>query len=480
LVRNIVRSNDVTSLMADYYQLIARALANLGNADEPQRVAVYGCVRAALVKELSSLTPPPSESEIARERMSLEAAIRDIEADATRRSRVDAGPAWKMNPELEPSLPEDSDRPTPGHTSSARAARSTPSRENGIQGPESIAANRAGNHEFTPRSAEALAAINAYRESVAEHLSKVPASLDRDSLDTQSGAKDHRTVPPHRRLKAELKPRHMPPRLPMGQRQSDESIAPTRSHYPLKAIVSFLSAFVVVAMTLLVYYYGHQLGGIFVRQSETPAQHDPARLEPEVVGNIDPHLTGRSSTASQSDWSQKPRAQRAALYEEDPADDSGKRYAGSVVWETERASPDQPLAVRAQLEIPERRLSMTMSVRPNPDKTLSASLSVEIVFKVPEDFPFGGISNVLGIVMKESEDMRGAPLAIAGIKITSGVFLIGLSATDSDKKSNQEMLDDRPWFDIPIVYENKGRAILAIEKGPPGEAAFKEAFATWK
>jgi hypothetical protein len=26
----------------------------------------------------------------------------------------------------------------------------------------------------------------------------------------------------------------------------------------------------------------------------------------------------------------------------------------------------------------------------------------------------------------------------------------------------------------------KGRAILAIEKGPPGEAAFKEAFATWK
>jgi hypothetical protein len=450
LVRNIVaRANDVTSLMADYYQLIARALANLGNADESQRLAVYECVRAALVKELSSFTPPPSESEIARERMSLEAAIRDIEADATHRSRVDAGPAWKTNPELEPSFPEDSDRPTPGRTSSARAAWSTPSRDG-------------------------------YRESVAEHLSKVPASLDRDSLDTQSGANDHRTVPPHRGLKAELKPRHMPPRPPMGQRQYDESIAPTRSQYPLKAIVSFLGAFVVVAMTLLVYYYGHQLGNIFVRQSETPAQHDPARLDPEVVGNIDPHLTGRSYTARQSDWSQKPHAQRAALYEEDPADDSGKRYAGSVVWETERASPDQPLAVRAQLEIPERQLSMTMSVRPNPDKTLSASLSVEIVFKVPEDFPFGGISNVLGIVMKESEDMRGAPLAIAGIKITSGVFLIGLSATDSDKKSNQEMLDDRPWFDIPIVYENKGRAILAIEKGPPGEAAFKEAFATWK
>src|SRR5262249_47757545 len=77
LVRNIVAfANTVTSLMAAYYQLIARALANLGNADKPQRAAVYECVRAALVKELSSLTPPPAESEIARERMSLETAIR--------------------------------------------------------------------------------------------------------------------------------------------------------------------------------------------------------------------------------------------------------------------------------------------------------------------------------------------------------------------------------------------------------------------
>jgi len=176
--------------MADYYQLIARALANLGNADEPQRVAVYECVRAALVKELSSLTPPPSESEIARERMSLEAAIRDIEADATRRSRVDAGPAWKTNPGLEPSFPEYRDRPTPGRTSSACAARSAPSRETGIQGSESIAANRARNHELTPLSAEALAAMNAYREAVAEHLSEVQtASLDLDPLDTKAGQK---------------------------------------------------------------------------------------------------------------------------------------------------------------------------------------------------------------------------------------------------------------------------------------------------
>jgi hypothetical protein len=34
------------------------------------------------------------------------------------------------------------------------------------------------------------------------------------------------------------------------------------------------------------------------------------------------------------------------------------------------------------------------------------------------------------------------------------------------------------WFDIAIVYTNCG-AILAMEKGAPGDHAFTEAFAAW-
>jgi hypothetical protein len=123
---------------------------------------------------------------------------------------------------------------------------------------------------------------------------------------------------------------------------------------------------------------------------------------------------------------------------------------------------------------------MTMSLRPNTDKTLPASHTIEIVFKVPTDFPFGGISNVLGILTKEAEQTRGAPLAISRVKITTGVFLIGLSANEIDIQRNRELLDDRSWFDILIVYDNGRRAILALEKGTPGEEVFKEAFAVWK
>ena len=41
------------------------------------------------------------------------------------------------------------------------------------------------------------------------------------------------------------------------------------------------------------------------------------------------------------------------------------------------------------------------------------------------------------------------------------------------------LLKDRPWFDIPIVYNSGGRAILAMEKGTPGDRAFADAFAAW-
>jgi hypothetical protein len=143
--------------------------------------------------------------------------------------------------------------------------------------------------------------------------------------------------------------------------------------------------------------------------------------------------------------------------------------------------PGQPpeLAIHADLEIPDRRMTMTMSVRRNTDKALPASHTIEIMFNLPGDFPFGGISNVPGILMKQAEQTRGAPLAGLAVKVTSGFFLVGLSSTEADMQRNLELLKDRAWFDIPIVYNNGRRAILAVEKGTPGERTFADAFVAW-
>jgi hypothetical protein len=177
-------------------------------------------------------------------------------------------------------------------------------------------------------------------------------------------------------------------------------------------------------------------------------------------------------------------AQKVVLYEEDPADPNGKRFVGSAIWRTETVTPGpgQPpeLAIRADVEIPERKLAMTWSLRRNTDKSLPASHTVEIVFKLPADFPSGGISNVPGILMKQAEQTRGVPLAGLAVKVTSGFFLIGLTNVDTDKERNMSLLKERAWFDIPVVYNNNRRAILAMEKGTPGERVFAEAFKVWK
>ena len=137
------------------------------------------------------------------------------------------------------------------------------------------------------------------------------------------------------------------------------------------------------------------------------------------------------------------------------------------------------LAIRADVEIPERHMRMTMSIRRNTDKALPASHTMEVMFTLPADFDQGGVGNVPGVLMKANEQARGVPLAGLAVKVTNGYFLIGLSAVDVDLQRNLEMLKGRDWFDIPIVYTSSKRAILALEKGTPGQRAFEEAFRAW-
>ena len=176
-------------------------------------------------------------------------------------------------------------------------------------------------------------------------------------------------------------------------------------------------------------------------------------------------------------------AQTAVLYEEDPNDPMGKRLAGSAIWRTEsispgRGQPPEP-AIRVDVEIPERNLAMNLSIRRNADPSLPASHTFEIMFKLPADFSFGGIANVPGILMKQAENARGVPLAGLSVKVTTNFFMVGLSSVDADRARNVSLLKERSWIDIPVIYNNNRRAIIALEKGTSGARAFAEAFAAW-
>jgi hypothetical protein len=131
------------------------------------------------------------------------------------------------------------------------------------------------------------------------------------------------------------------------------------------------------------------------------------------------------------------------------------------------------LAIRADVEVPERKLAMAWMLRRNTDKALPASHTIEIVFTTPADSPNGAIANIPGILMKQAEQTSGVPLAGLAVKVTDGFFLIGLSNLEADKERNLQLLKERGWFDIPVVYNNNRRAILAMEKARPASAFYR-------
>lgn len=67
--------------MADYYPLIARAVAGLPTSTPETRTAIYQRARNALLGQLRRLDPPIPESDVARESAALEIAIARLEAD---------------------------------------------------------------------------------------------------------------------------------------------------------------------------------------------------------------------------------------------------------------------------------------------------------------------------------------------------------------------------------------------------------------
>jgi hypothetical protein len=178
-------------------------------------------------------------------------------------------------------------------------------------------------------------------------------------------------------------------------------------------------------------------------------------------------------------------AQSAVLYEEQPeAPQRGQAFQGTVTWRTESVSTGSDAApqtaIKGEVDIPERKMKARVTIRKNVDPALPATHTMEVQFQVPADGPNGGISNVPGALMKHTAQERGAPLQGLSVKVTNGFFLIGFADSPSDQGRNAQLLTERGWIDVPVLFENGRRAIMTLEKGIPGKQAFAEAFRVWK
>jgi hypothetical protein len=83
------------------------------------------------------------------------------------------------------------------------------------------------------------------------------------------------------------------------------------------------------------------------------------------------------------------------------------------------------------------------------------------------------------VLMKSNQQAKGLPLTATSVKVTDGLFLVGLSSSSNAPERNLKLLLERSWFDTPMVYANQRRVILAIDKGETGDQVFKTVLTVW-
>ncbi len=534
--------------MADYYPLIARAIAGLDpSAPGESRRALYERARAALIAQLRSVEPPLSESEITRERLSLEEAVRKVESEAALRARdatrdgsrpggARAGDAFRANtraatrggeagsspPSMSPAgapprqrppspTPSRGERPPLGPDDrpqrNLRAdgppsprlqqpqipmqdPQLPPTRERSgapRRGPENSAPQTQGVRGFRDIAADAddlgRAAAQANRAarktyanvpSPSPEFDRLEPTMENRGADAEAPYSYDELVEEAERYAAQNQ--HTASRSRLGPEREPKNPARAGAAFPFKSAIAIGVVLILAGAAIL---WGKSalttVSGLFKPSTTVvEAPKDTPLSKPKIADRV-----GQPPSSEQV----APVAQRVVLYDEDPSDPKGKQYVGTVVWRTEpiKAAAGQPadIAVRADIEIPDRKFKMTMSFRRNTDTSLPASHTAELTFILPPDFDGGGVANVPGILMKSNEQARGTPLAGLAVKVTDGFFLVGLSNVEADRSRNIQLLKERSWFDVPLVYVNQRRAIIAIEKGPPGERAFNDAFAAW-
>ncbi|BCJ89905.1 hypothetical protein IZ6_06400 [Terrihabitans soli] len=484
--------------MADYYPVLTRAISGLDPNTAETRRGVYERARQAIVKQLRGYDPPLSESEITKERLNLEEAVRRIEAEhrAQQNATAAQNAAGAPNPEPppltaapspmapNPARPPSAPPASPPPPSSARPP-APPQRMTGGEGLQQVHA-----------AAAAAASLGA-----ATANAQVSANTTRAAFD----GPNPNGLPPTSRVEPNFRSGLAGDRLPPGMdagdlnpnlREPEEEEAPPRRGGvgSLIAVVLLLAIGVggFLMRDQIMPLLGLDSGDTVEVSSDGPKSVDRVGGSETVPGTIareetPPAIAVAPTEAPPAETppvTTMPPAvagsQRAILYDEAPDKQGGQASSGAVMWRTE-PKPDAPseLQLIGDISIPDRQLKATFTLTRNLDNTLPASHVIEVGFTLPPDFNNVGVGNVPGILFKKSEEEGGSPLKGMSVKVTKNLFWIGLEATPADRAQNIDAIRSRGWVDIPILYDNGRRAVLTIEKGPVGEQAFEAAFAAW-
>ena len=500
--------------MAEYYAVLKKAVGGLDSGSAEARRAVYDKARNALIGQLKAIDPPLAASEISRQRLELEEAIRRVERETTA-----AQGARATRPAGAEPAPQHPGAPSPQdifrraiQDAEARGATADYSPE---QAPARPAAPYGDDHDaaVVPPGNWSQRGRPEYQADPIK--SGVAARLAPDDDDWQPRETESSAPPdsyPERRGRSRPSGRRRQQEDYFEEDDGPELERPARRSRLPTILLFALIIGVIAGIGALAWSQRAMIADLMTGFDGEPtevAAPEAAPAPPDVQSKSEDRLADGSGESSvrvigESGVPAPPDASdpiadtiagmpptmdsgtvgalRAVLYEE-PVD-AAAAAAGvtainaAVNWRFVEDGTSGP-EISADLEVPERGMTIRLVIRRNTDPTLPASHLVETVINVSPDFPGNGIRSVPRLVLKTSEDERGDPLIGAAAKVADGFFWIALSAAQADIERNLQLLRERSWLDLPLVYETGQRAILTFEKGAQGAEVFENAFAAW-
>ena len=513
--------------MADFVAVIRKAVDNLSENTPENRTKVYGKARAAIRRQLEAINPPPSDEVIARQLDKLDLAIEEVELEHAEALPADADETDALMAELE-SMVEKSpvlDEPAPEPSAPAPLpSMPAPAAEPATFPREPVSAQTT---ETNQTAAPAEIQVRAHHKpgqsdlvgeahDEAFGLGHAPERPDRasrgagpergarsrgglvalvlilligaaayagwtykDTLTAMIGASpidtpvvEEETPPAEETAAVTPEPAVEEPEPEAPAEAETAAVDDTKFTQRLNADGSEVDAGPAPGPVPDDTVEGRSVAEL---TDDSPADETAAE---EATADASVAPEDASAPASEP----LGVTQKMILYEERLGQQSLEVKEGTVVWtlvsEPSGDGPDEQV-IRGEITNPDTGLSALITIKRNTDPSLPASHIVEMVFALPADFAGGSIDQLQRIAMKQTEADQGNPLIAVPAKITQDFYMVALNDLQEARDTNTELLRQRNWIDIPVVYANGRQALITLEKGASGTEVFNQALDAW-
>ncbi len=502
--------------MAEYYPLLAKAIASLPDPTLDKRRIVYDRARKALIGQLRTLHPPVPDEDIERESNELDRAVERLEGELASRplAVADAGSSPTEARAVSAPVAGPARSPVPMGTPARPAG--------GALGPgerRPLPALRTK----APTPKPAPVAEDRPPDGPAASLATVPAA-PAAGVPVPEVPTPEAPVPDERRSGAPVVGRSDPDeaaaetprgfRLPgarprAGGRRPFAPQPPSAAGAKRPLWIIPVGIGVVVLLIGIAAYKLRDRPQTVVRSTPTEqqAQADSGKIAERVGGppasdtDPAPATSGQASVnppaadpaATQTAANQPaaapanpelPVAHRAALLVEAPGEaNKVKTFLGTVVWKLNNVSggSNDPvgLAVEADVDVPDDKTRAVVTFEKNTDASLPASHTIKVRFVVQPGSPTGDIKQISVPQLRREDSATGEGLAGVTVSVIANSFLVGLSPGAAEA-TNLDMMRSLQWIDIPMLLASGKIAKLTFEKSESGQRDLSEAIAAWQ